>query len=151
MSRANARWRRWARAGLSAVLCGALAGRLSAATSDPGVLSDGDDWVRGTSLYLEVTVNATATGQIAHFDERDGELYARTATLRGLGILPPAQAEDPLRLGALAGARIAYDRPAQRLDIVVPAALLAAPPTRLSAGHGAGNASAGDARRARRL
>jgi len=132
VSRANARWHRWARAGLSAALFCAAAGQGSAAADDAGVLTDGDDWVRGTSVYLEVIVNATPSGRIAHFDERHGELYARAATLRGLGIVPPAQVGDPIRLGALDGASVSYDKALQRLEIVVPAALLAAPPTHLS-------------------
>ncbi len=122
------------RAGLSLGLLCATVGRMAAAADDAGVLNDGDDdWVRGTSVYLEVTVNATPSGRIAHFDERGGELYTRAATLRGLGIAPPAHGDDPLRLDALAGASVSYDKALQRLDIVVPPALLTAPPTQLSA------------------
>lgn len=132
MSRVNARWRRWARAGLSAAwLCAATA-QPAAAAGDATVLADGNDWVRGTSLYLEVTVNAMPSGLIAHFDERNGELYVRPSTLRRLGILPSVPNDEPMRLGALDGASITYDKAAQRLAIVVPAALLAAPTTRLS-------------------
>ena len=133
MSHANARWRRWARVALSVVLFNATVWRVVQAADDAGVLTDGVDWVRGTSLYLEVTVNATATGKIAHFDQRNGELYTRLATLHRLGIAPPTQVEDPMPLSALSGARIVYDKTLQQIEIVVPAALLAAPPTRLSA------------------
>jgi outer membrane usher protein len=108
------------------------AARGMAVEGDAVVLSDGKDWVRGTSVYLEVTVNATPSGRIAHFDERNGELYARVATLRRLGIVPPESSEDPLRLAALPGASVAYDKAAQRLALVVPVTMLDAPTTRLS-------------------
>ena len=132
MSRANARWRRWALAGLSVALSCAAAVRGMAAEGEVVVLTDGKDWVRGTSVYLEVSVNATPTRRIAHFDERNGELYVRVATLRSLGVSPPAQSEDPLRLTALAGASVTYDKAMQQLALVVPLAMLAAPTTRLS-------------------
>jgi len=132
VSRASARWRRWARAGRSLALLFAVAARVAAGEGDDAVLTEGKDWVRGTSVYLEVTVNAAATGRIAHFDERGGELYVRAATLRRLGILPPQQSGDPLRLAALPGASVNYDKLAQRLALIVPVGMLAAPTTRLS-------------------
>lgn len=116
--------------------CGAalmLAASTAAADTAPGLIADGEDWTRGTSLYLEVRVNGRDTGQIAHFDERAGKLYARTATLRQLGFVLPDDAVDPLAPADLDGVEVQYEATHQRIAIQAPSRWLAYETTRLNA------------------
>lgn len=99
----------------------------------PGLLADGEDWIGGTSLYLEVRVNGRDTGQIAHFDQRAGKLYARAATLRQLGFVLPNGAADPLAPADLDGVQVDYDSAQQRVAIQAPSHWLAYETTRLNA------------------
>jgi len=66
---------------------------LPAFADDPALahlIADSEEWTIGTSLYLDVTLNGSPSGQLVHFDERGGELYASTSSLRQLGfVLPP--------------------------------------------------------------
>ncbi|MBO9661789.1 fimbria/pilus outer membrane usher protein [Dokdonella sp.] len=125
--------RRSAAARLRLACCAALTLATPAAWSDPALIADGEDWTRGTSLYLEVRVNGADTGQIAHFDERGGKLYARTSTLRQLGFVLPDDAVDPLAPADLDGVQVDYQSTQQRVAIQAPTHWLAYETTRLNA------------------
>lgn len=127
--------RRSAAPSLRLACCAALALAASAARSDDalGPIADGDDWTRGTSLYLEVRLNGRDTGRIAHFDERTGKLYARTATLRQLGFVLPDDAVDPLAPADLQDVEVDYQSTQQRVAIQAAPRWLAYETTRLNA------------------
>jgi outer membrane usher protein len=100
---------------------------LSAIAADepkPGLIADTGDWASGNSLYLEVTLNGSATGQLVHFDEREGQLYTSLPTLRQLGFVLPADTPDPVRLLGLGGVSVDYDVEHQRVAIQAPLQLL---------------------------
>jgi outer membrane usher protein len=95
-----------------------------AADEPAGLIPDSGDWARGNSLYLEVTLNGSATGQLVHFDDRDGELYTSLPSLRQLGFVLPADTADPVRLIGLSGVSADYDVEHQRVAIQAPLQLL---------------------------
>jgi outer membrane usher protein len=95
-----------------------------ALAGDGGVIADSGDWAIGTSLYLDVAINGAPTGQLAHFDERDGALWAGASTLRELGFVMPPGRTDPVRIDSLAGVRVEYDAVQQRVAIFAPPRLL---------------------------
>lgn len=78
-------------------------------------------------------MNGRDTGQIAHFDERTGKLYARVATLRQLGFALPDEAGDPLAPADLEGVEVDYQSAYQRIVIHAPSRWLAYETTRLNA------------------
>ena len=77
----------------------------------------------GQELYLEVTLNQTATGRLARFVLRDDTLHAGAATLRGLGLQWPGSAEASglLALWEIPGLQVEYDAARQRISLLVPA------------------------------
>ncbi|KFG94238.1 hypothetical protein GQ56_0127415 [Burkholderia paludis] len=85
--------------------------------------SDSASRLGGTDLYLEVTVN-DAQGGLAHFIYLDGELWASTATLRGLGFILPASVPDPVRLNSLNGVQANYDTRRQTVAVIAPLSML---------------------------
>jgi outer membrane usher protein len=89
-----------------------------------GLIADSGDWASGNNLYLEVTLNGSATGQLVHFDDRDGQLYTSAPTLRQLGFVLPADTADPVRLAGLSGVTTHYDIEHQRVAIQAPLQLL---------------------------
>jgi outer membrane usher protein len=100
---------------------------LSAAADDQpgsGLIADSGEWASGNSLYLEVTLNGSPTGQLVHFDDRDGELYTSAPTLRQLGFVLPADIADPVRVLGLNGVSVDYDTERQRVAIQAPLQLL---------------------------
>ena len=100
---------------------------LSAVADDQpgsGLIADSGEWARGNSLYLEVTLNGSPTGQLVHFDDRDGVLYASVPTLRQLGFVLPADTSDPVRVVGLTGVSVDYDTERQRVAIQAPLQLL---------------------------
>jgi outer membrane usher protein len=116
------------------VLCIASAPARADAALSPGLIADGGgDWTTGTSVYLEVSVNGSDSTQLAHFDERDGKLYARTATLRRLGFVLPDEGSDPLAPADLDGVAVDYDASRQRVAIQAPLRWLDLDTTRLNA------------------
>ena len=100
---------------------------LSAVADDQpgsGLITDSGEWASGNSLYLEVTLNGSPTGQLVHFDDRDGELYTSAPTLRQLGFVLPADIADPVRVLGLSGVSVDYDTERQRVAIQAPLQLL---------------------------
>lgn len=79
--------------------------------------------VAGLDLYLDVTLNGAKAG-LAHFDYRDGELWASSITLQQLGFILPAGTIDPVKLSSLANVKINYDARRQTVGIVAPLSLL---------------------------
>lgn len=102
--------------------------RDSLANSDGAALSVIDDagisMGVGDDLYLEVVVNQQPTGQLAHFGERNGQLWASHPTLHQLGIIVPSGSPDPMLLRSLPGAIVQYDAARQRVSITAPLPLL---------------------------
>ena len=86
----------------------------------------------GIDVYLEVTLNGAHVG-LAHFSYFNGELWASTATLRGLGFALPASAPDPVRLNGLQGVRVNYDATHQAVTITAPLRMLKLDTTVLNA------------------
>ena len=100
---------------------------LPALADDPALahlIADSEEWTIGTSLYLDVTLNGSPSGQLVHFDERGGELYASTSSLRQLGFVLPPDTADPVRLRDLPSVTAEYDREHQRVAIVAPLQML---------------------------
>lgn len=90
----------------------------------------------GLPLYLEVTLNQRANGQLQPFVLRDGVLHATVGTLRELGFALDAQPADRLlALNELQGLEIAFDNRLQRVALQAPIALLSLSMTRLEAGR----------------
>lgn len=86
---------------------------------------DETDVALGTDLYLEVVLNDAPTGQLAHFDLRDGDLYASASTLRELGFA--LGTEDPstsVDVARLPGVSVDYDAARQRVALRAPLQLL---------------------------
>ena len=79
--------------------------------------------IDATDLYLETVLNGTDRG-LAHFGNRDGQLWATLATLRRLGFQPPAGTPDPVRVDSLPGVKVRFDQERQSVSIVAPLALL---------------------------
>ena len=111
---------------LAAVVALQISAPCAIAADQPagGLIADSGDWTRGNSLYLEVTLNGSATGQLVHFDDRNGQLYTSAPTLRQLGFVLPADTADPVRLAGLNGVTIDYDVEHQRVAIQAPLQLL---------------------------
>lgn len=128
---------RWLIALTEALLLGALGSAALAATPRPADSADGVAFsaaltadaanamstIGGTDLYLDVTLNGASSG-LAHFGYRDGELWASTATLHGLGFVLPARTPDPLRLNSMQGVQAHYDAQQQSVSINAPLRLL---------------------------
>lgn len=88
-----------------------------------------------TRLYLEVTLNQTRQPQLVAFEQRDGQLFADAATLRGLAFRLPGRADDEqVALDSIPGIQVHYDAAWQRLTIDVPLSQLALATTTLGAG-----------------
>jgi outer membrane usher protein len=116
--------RRWFCSLLLASLIFAALPAVTEAGGTSDVIDDGADWATGNSIFLDVTLNGVATGHLAHFDERSGVLYVRTATLKQLGFVLPPDTADPLRLDTLPGIKVTFDASTQRVSIIAPLALL---------------------------
>ena len=99
-----------------------------AAGAQAAAIDDGE-------LYLEVTLNERATGQILPFVQRDGVLLAPASTLQRLGIAaqPGAEGATQVRLGDLPGLQVRFDPRLQKIAIQAPLSLLNLPTTRLEA------------------
>lgn len=82
----------------------------------------------GSDLYLELSINGNPQG-LAHFGLRGGALWAAAATLRKLGFVLPAAAEDPVRLDSFAGVKVDYDAARQRVAIEAPGDVVRLPTT----------------------
>lgn len=136
----NALWRRSARARrvlarcLAAVALALASAHGHAQATDGGLIADDEAWVRGTGLYLDVTLNRVATGHIAHFDQRDGALWVRASTLRALGFVIEPGASDPMPLAALGDVVVDFDAERQHLSLTAPLARLALATQTLNAG-----------------
>ena len=85
-----------------------------------------------SDLYLFVILNATAKG-LAHFEERDGSLWASATTLSQLGFVIPPGTPDPVRLDTLPGANVHYDVSTQTVAIDMPIDRLNLPQSVLNA------------------
>jgi len=70
-------------------------------------------------LYLDVTVNGAGRG-LSNFYYRNGVLWADAATLRQLGFVLPAHAQDPIRIDSLNNVKVVYEPAQQSLSIVAP-------------------------------
>ncbi len=116
--------RRWFCSLLLASLIFAALPAVTEAGGTSDVIDDGTDWATGNSVFLDVTLNGVATGHLAHFDERNGVLYVRAATLKQLGFVLSPDTADPLRLDTLSGIKVDFDANTQRVSIVAPLALL---------------------------
>lgn len=89
-------------------------------------------------LYLEITLNSLATGQLARFVRRGNALFASTETLKDIGLKAPARSSDAggdglVALAALPGLKAAFDAAALRLELLAPIELLDRPVTRFGA------------------
>lgn len=81
-------------------------------------------------LYLEVSVNEVATGQLALFRLIGGRLHADAGALRELGLKWPGSdtADGLVALDSIPGLRSEYDAANQHLALTVPLSALAAGP-----------------------
>ncbi|MFZ2842975.1 fimbria/pilus outer membrane usher protein [Psychrobacter sp.] len=77
----------------------------------------------GLDLYLDVTINGASAG-LAHFDFREGELWASTAILQQLGFILPSATINPVRLNSLPGIKVDYDARQQTVNIIAPLSML---------------------------
>lgn len=78
----------------------------------------------GEQLYLEVTLNGSATSRIARF-ERDGDAFRVSAAVLGeLGFRLPPSGPDVIDIATLPGVAVHYDVAAQRLEITAPPELV---------------------------
>lgn len=87
----------------------------------------------GDDLYLEVVLNQQPTGQLAHFNLRDGQLWASRATLQQFGFILPLAGADPMALNQLPGVVVNYDASRQQVAITTPLSLLALKTAELNA------------------
>lgn len=78
----------------------------------------------GGDLYLEVLLNGSPTGRLAHFGDRDGKMFASVATLRELGFVLSDATPDPVALDSLTGVVSHYDAAQQQISINAPLGLL---------------------------
>ena len=102
-------------------------GRAAVALSAPGALdllapeADAALPEGAQVLYLEVSVNESATGQLARFVLAGGRLHASAATLRGLGLhWPGSEADGLVPLDTVPGLQARYDASRQFLALTVP-------------------------------
>ena len=91
----------------------------STSTALPLDSSDSLSAFGGTDLYLDVSLNGSSSG-LAHFGQRDGELWATAATLRQLGFVLPEGSPDPVRLDSLQGVRTSFNQQQQSVSIIAP-------------------------------
>lgn len=77
----------------------------------------------GIDLYLDVTINGASAG-LAHFEFREGELWASTAILQQLGFILPPATINPVRLNSLPGIKVDYDARQQTVNIIAPLSML---------------------------
>ena len=77
----------------------------------------------GLDLYLDVTLNGANVG-LAHFDYRDGELWASIAVLQQLGFIVPPGTTDPLLLNSFANIKVDYNARMQSVNILAPLSIL---------------------------
>ncbi|MGP5231524.1 fimbria/pilus outer membrane usher protein [Psychrobacter celer] len=82
-------------------------------------LNDDTASARGLDLYLDVTLNGASAG-LAHFDYRDGELWASIAVLQQLGFIVPPGTTDPVPLNSFANIKVDYNARMQSVNIVAP-------------------------------
>lgn len=87
------------------------------------------------TLYLDVTLNQAAAGQLVPFEMRDGQLWADAQDLRKLGLRWPGsdQATQMLALQSIPGLKAQYDVQSQRVALEVPLEALDRPSAQLSA------------------
>ena len=126
---------RWRIVLAEASLCGLLAFIAPVAAAKPAASDSSADAIlladpggatpatTGTDLYLEVILNGTDKG-LAHFVQRDGGLWATTATLHQLGFVLPPDTPETVRMSSLEGVQVSYDETQQTLAIVAPLKLL---------------------------
>jgi len=77
----------------------------------------------GLDLYLDVTLNGASAG-LAHFDYRDGQLWASIAVLQQLGFIVPPGTTDPVPLNSFANIKVDYNARMQSVAIVAPLSTL---------------------------
>lgn len=77
----------------------------------------------GLDLYLDATINGASAG-LAHFDFREGELWASTDILQQLGFILPSATINPVRLNSLPDIKVDYDARQQTVNIIAPLSML---------------------------
>ena len=77
----------------------------------------------GLDLYLDVTLNGASAG-LAHFDYRDGQLWASITVLQQLGFIVPPGTTDPVPLNSFANIKVDYNARMQSVAIVAPLSTL---------------------------
>jgi len=90
-----------------------------ASTSSQLGLNEDPSQTRGLDLYLDVTLNGASAG-LAHFDYRDGQLWASIAVLQQLGFIVPPGTTDPVPLNSFANIKVDYNARMQSVTIVAP-------------------------------
>ncbi len=78
---------------------------------------------RGLDLYLDVTLNGAGAG-LAHFDYRDGQLWASIAVLQQLGFIVTPGTTDPVPLNSFANIKVNYNARMQSVNIIAPLSIL---------------------------
>lgn len=112
---------------LLALACAHPCGGVRAQPAAPGAAS-----LDTHTLYLAVQVNQTPRPGLLRVERAGGHLHATVDALRAIGLaLPGRAARERVELTALAGVRVHYDEPGQRLAIEAPLALLDTDTTRL--------------------
>lgn len=86
-------------------------------------LNEDPSQTRGVDLYLDVTLNGASAG-LAHFDYRDGQLWASIAVLQQLGFILPPGTTDPVPLNSFANIQVDYNARMQSVTIVAPLNML---------------------------
>ena len=86
-------------------------------------LNEDASQTRGLDLYLDVTLNGASAG-LAHFDYRDGQLWASIAVLQQLGFIVPPGITDPVPLNSFANIKVDYNPRMQSVNIVAPLSML---------------------------
>jgi outer membrane usher protein len=121
-SRSRFRWTQL----LISILLSAIA--MGAAAANTTMLAMNGDTLAAASsemdLYLEVVLNQQPTSKLAHFIQRNGKLWASTATLQDLGFVLPAGTPDPVQIDNLPGVVVDYDAARQKVSITAPLKLL---------------------------
>lgn len=86
-------------------------------------LDEGASRAQGLDLYLDVTLNGANVG-LAHFDYRDGELWANIAVLQQLGFIVAPGTANPVLLNSFANIKVDYNARMQSVNIVAPLSIL---------------------------
>jgi len=86
-------------------------------------LDEGASRAQGLDLYLDVTLNGANVG-LAHFDYRDGELWANIAVLQQLGFIVAPGTANPVLLNSFANIKVDYNSRMQSVNIVAPLSIL---------------------------